>query len=554
MRGGCMRKKKFILILTAACAVSSVFGFSACEHRHSYSTWEIVREANCTEDGLRMSTCSCGEKRLEIITASHIEVIDSAVEANCDVEGLTEGKHCERCGKILVEQHNLGVKHEVEIREGVASTCSEQGFTDEEHCTKCKKTLKAQKKLKLLPHMFEEGVCTECGVPQPSEGITYRPVYDNNEIVSYCVKDGAGCADSNVVIADSYEGLPVTAVADAAFSGNKIIQTVFIPKSVLSIGSSAFFACGNLSEATVGEGVKSIGDNAFAKCTSLIDIELPASITALGTGVFWDCVSLEFVRIPDGVETLKADAFFGCLGLKSVALGKGLKQIGERAFCWCTALYEVALPEGLTEIGDRAFGACRALKRVTLSSTVEKIGSRAFQECISLIEICNASKLELIPGSDSYGGIALSVTNLYTPEEGSSKFTVTEDGFLFYSDNGEDARLVGYVGGESAVILPESFKNKRYTVATNAFFGVSPQVTSVTVTCGVEKIEVGAFGAGGQIKEFRYLGTTDAWTALPKEEFWRYLTGFDEVICSDGKVTRDGRIIMFDTLVKWKRK
>ena len=37
----------------------------------------------------------------------HAEVVDAAKEATYTETGLTEGKHCERCGEILVAQTEL---------------------------------------------------------------------------------------------------------------------------------------------------------------------------------------------------------------------------------------------------------------------------------------------------------------------------------------------------------------------------------------------------------------------------------------------------------------
>lgn len=39
------------------------------EHTHAYSSWVVVDEPTCTEEGLRERTCSCGEKETEMIAA-----------------------------------------------------------------------------------------------------------------------------------------------------------------------------------------------------------------------------------------------------------------------------------------------------------------------------------------------------------------------------------------------------------------------------------------------------------------------------------------------------
>lgn len=49
--------------------------------------------------------------------------------------------------------------------------------------------------------------------------------------------------DLYVVIPSTYKGLPVTAIGEEAFSGNKTIIGVEISDGVTSIGDSAFASC-----------------------------------------------------------------------------------------------------------------------------------------------------------------------------------------------------------------------------------------------------------------------------------------------------------------------
>jgi len=97
---------------------------------HSYGEWIIDEEATCSEKGTKSRVCgSCGEVTvLEIAAKGHTEVIDNAVIATCEKEGLTEGKHCTVCNAVTVAQktvNKLAHKNTEIVKE---ATCNEKGL------------------------------------------------------------------------------------------------------------------------------------------------------------------------------------------------------------------------------------------------------------------------------------------------------------------------------------------------------------------------------------------------------------------------------------------
>ena len=92
----------------------------------------VVTEPTCTEPGCTTHTCTrCGDTYTDNETPAlgHIEVIDPAVEPGCYVTGLTEGKHCSRCGAVLVAQEVIpALYHEFESVT-IQPTCTEGGDT-----------------------------------------------------------------------------------------------------------------------------------------------------------------------------------------------------------------------------------------------------------------------------------------------------------------------------------------------------------------------------------------------------------------------------------------
>ena len=79
---------------------------------HSYGEVQRV-EATCESSGCTYHICAtCGytEKISGIPAKGHTEVIDEGKGATCTETGLTEGKHCSECGKVLVLQEVIEKK------------------------------------------------------------------------------------------------------------------------------------------------------------------------------------------------------------------------------------------------------------------------------------------------------------------------------------------------------------------------------------------------------------------------------------------------------------
>jgi hypothetical protein len=89
-----------------------------------------------------------------------------------------------------------------------------------------------------------------------------------------------------VVIPDTYEGVPVT-----------------------SIGEKAFYSCSFLTSVTIPDSVTSIGNNAFEDCEELLELILPGSVRRVGREAFAACRKLARVVIPENIEELEYDSF-----------------------------------------------------------------------------------------------------------------------------------------------------------------------------------------------------------------------------------------------------
>ncbi len=81
-----------------------------------------------------------------------------------------------------------------------------------------------------------------------SEGLGYKLSEDETY---YTVSGRGSCKDTNIIIPEEYNGLPVAGIGARAFYGVQGLTSVTIPNSVTSIGYSAFFACNQLTSVGV---------------------------------------------------------------------------------------------------------------------------------------------------------------------------------------------------------------------------------------------------------------------------------------------------------------
>jgi hypothetical protein len=155
----------------------------------------------------------------------------------------------------------------------------------------------------------------------------------------------------------------VKTIGYSAFNGCSSLATVTFetPSILTSIGGSAFFGCEALTSMTIPETVNIIGHSAFSGCTLLNSINIPSIVTNIYFGTFQDCKALTSITLPNGLNSIASYAFSGCAGLTSINIPRTVRTIGSFAFSGCEELISIAIPINVTSIGAMVFYECKNL-------------------------------------------------------------------------------------------------------------------------------------------------------------------------------------------------
>lgn len=349
---------------------------------------------------------------------------------------------------------------------------------------------------------------------------------------------------TELVIPEQIDEVAVTTIGEEAFKDCALLTSVTIPSSVTSIGKGAFNGCTALnsltipfvgasktaengydqvfgyifgyttrsySEKTEPEGTTcqytdeenfevayyydyyipeslenltiidgNLSSGMFKNCKDLRSVTIDGDVKSIGDYAFNDCDSITTVTIGDGVENLGKGAFSYCELLSTVTLGEGITSIGYRCFYGCSHLSKIDIGSNVATIGNTAFQGCSALTSITIPSSIESIGSSAFESCHKLVEVINQSQLDIEKEKSTNGCVgkyALTIKNY-----GESDIENVDD-YLFY--NYDDVNyLLGYVGFEEEITLPESYRGYDYEMYDYAFY-CNNVIKKVSVPSGI---------------------------------------------------------------------
>lgn len=277
----------------------------------------------------------------------------------------------------------------------------------------------------------------EIELPESTLGMVF---FLNDSEDGYRLADIAGCREKDIVVT-TYEGLPVTEISENAFE-DADIDTLLIGPDVKTFKRDAFLSSKRIGEVHITD--LSAWCNAFFETYASNPIYISKNLYINGE-------LLEELVIPDGITKINDSAFHDLR-------------------CLLRCLRSLTVGDHVTTIDMHAFAGCYSLMSVRLGSGIENVDGSAFESCYRLVEIFNGTNKNLLEDFQYsfLGEYALSIS---TDKNAPNKIKVQDDGFIFYVD-GEDIRLINYIGEESYITLPDTYNGKSYVVNEQAFMGL----------------------------------------------------------------------------------
>ena len=240
----------------------------------------------------------------------------------------------------------------------------------------------------------------------------------------------------HVLIPDTIDGLPVTALGHRAFY-EKTVTTVVVPDSVTEIGDLCFSGDNYLVSLKLPDGLKRLPPASLESCMRLYDFDLPQSLEKIYSSVFEFNYYLTHLTLPSSLTEIEQLNFIGLYGLQSLTLAEdnaafkldetnGLLMTADgtrllHCFSDISPAEEIILPEGVKIVDPFAFHYDYDVERIVLPEGVETIGAMAFAMCPNLTEIvipASVTDIGVMDGLEGRTGIISYKRNVIVTPEG----------------------------------------------------------------------------------------------------------------------------------------
>lgn len=323
---------------------------------------------------------------------------------------------------------------------------------------------------------------------------------------------------TSITFAASGQTSQLYSIGDHAFSECRLLASLSIPDSCISMGGYCCANCRGLTTLDTGNGIASIEEYAFCGCESLNSVVFgsSSSITAIGkyafTGGDWggygNAPCFTALSFPSSLQSIGDSAFDNCQSLDTVEFQYGLQTIGSYSFAKCTSLQEIEIPDSVTELGAAAFLKCTSLMSVVLGDGVGSLGEYyshgVFTECSALSNITFGTGLKYISGktfADCNGIQTVKIKDLTA--------------WIGINFGSAAANPIGvahkfYLGDAETPVTDLTIPQDCEVVKPFAFAGASETLVSVDFGNGVKSIGAAAFAGCTNLATITFGNSTNA--------------------------------------------
>lgn len=473
---------------------------------HTYSTEYSKDEnyhwfaANCAH------TSEIKDKVAHVYDQSKVSSVYLEAEATCG-SPATYFKSCV-CGAKGTETFNSGTAT------GNHTFGDDYGHDETEHwkLASCGCEVTGEK----TAHDTSTGICV-CGyfvdgyyTPGLTFSAQYKPPYYTEE-VDYYIAQADDLEEKVVVIPATYNGAPVNSVNIAH---NEHVETLYLPATFTGLHGTNFMYCtsikkvvfeegspyriidGNIyivdendvpstlvmhfnkeqEEFTIPDFVKTLDYSCFSNNKTLKSVVIPSTVETANAYTF-ERSNIESVEI-NGITAIPHRMFNECSKLRNVTINSDITSIGIYAFAK-TAIKEFVVPNGVSSLDATFYGS--KLLTVTLGENITEISSDTFTDCKYLIEIINKSNYNI-------------QSDTALVHKGPS--IIEKVGDFYFASNGVDKFLVGYVGSDENLVLPDC-DGENYSIYDYAFEGLD-FIKTVYIPKNVTSIGDYAFAGIGE--------------------------------------------------------